>query len=148
MLSTESPGGLSSLIARLRSWWLSRARGNCGSQESSAPSRDRIIELEARCVDLEERLRGSDSTLRERTQLLYDLKRQYATEHFTLYESVRDLNIERLRNAGAYTSRDTILKRARDLQARIGDLKQRLRVHESVDDLYFDQAPVVIEAPE
>lgn len=103
-------------------------------------------ELEARCRDLEERLRWSDEKLKERSGRLYDLERHYAVEHFQLQESMRNLNIERLRNAGAFADRDIILRRAKELQARIGELKARLRKHEHVEDLLFDEAPIVADS--
>lgn len=143
MLTANGSATLQRLLRRVESWWRrDSASGRPGA--ASKPFDDRA-ELAARCADLEERLASSDHALRERTELLYDLQRRYSTEHFNLYESTRDLKIERLRNAGAYTSRDTILNRARELQRRIQTLKQRLRAHEQVDDLYFDHAPIFIE---
>jgi chromosome segregation ATPase len=106
---------------------------------------DPIAELQNRCRDLEERLRWASEKLRERSERLYDLERQYATEHFELAESMRKLKIERLRNAGALADRDLILQRAKDLQLRIAQLKGRLRNYEEVDDLLFDRAPIVAE---
>ena len=105
----------------------------------------RVSELETRCRDLEERLRWSDEKLKERSGRLYEVERHYASEHFELQESMRNLNIERLRNAGAFADRDIILRRAKELQARISELKARLRKHEHVDDLLFDEAPIVAD---
>ena len=143
MLQIEDRLVLKSPPSRMKAWWHRLSRRPAA--ETSPSLHDRTAELEARCAELEERLRWNDDMLRRRTALLYDLQRQYATEHFNLHESVRDLKIERFRNAGAYTSRGVILNRARELQTRIRDLKQRLRAHESVEDLYFDDAPIFIE---
>lgn len=104
-----------------------------------------ISELESRCRDLEERLRLSDNRLKERSGRMYELERHYASEHFQFQESMRNLNIERLRNAGAFADREIILRRAKELQARIGELKARLRKHEHVEDLLFDEAPIVAD---
>ena len=95
--------------------------------------------------DLAERLRVSEQHLRERSELLYELQKHYASEHFKLQESMRELDHERMRNAGAYSQLDTVLKRARDLQARVAELKVRLRSFEPVDDAHFDTAPILIE---
>jgi hypothetical protein len=37
------------------------------------------------------------------------------------------------------------LGRAKDLQARIGELKGRLRQHEDVEEVLFDEAPIVAD---
>lgn len=103
----------------------------------------KIAELENRCRDLDERLRWADDKLRERSGRLYEIERHYAAEHFELQESMRNLKIERLRNAGAFADRDIILKRAKELQERIARLKERLRKYEKVEDLLFDTAPIV-----
>ncbi|MGH7662048.1 MAG: hypothetical protein ACRENA_14180 [Vulcanimicrobiaceae bacterium] len=95
--------------------------------------------------ELEERLRTSEAQLRERTEALYTLQRQYSSEHFELAESMRNLKIERMRNAGAYAAQDVIVDRYQRLQARIEELKRRLRQHEAVEDQHEDTAPVVIE---
>jgi hypothetical protein len=109
-----------------------------------AHSEDRrqVAELEVRCRDLEERLKLSEERLRERSGLLYELQRQYASEHFGLQESMRNLKIERLRNAGIFADRDILLQRAKELQLRISSLKERLRKYEQVEDLLFDDAPI------
>ena len=134
-------------MKRLADWWNARKRDYTSPKQTQAAPFERIAELQSRCADLEERLRWSEEKLRERSERLYDLQRQYSTEHFSLYESMRDLKTERLRNAGAYASLDTILSRARDLQSRIADLKRRLRAHEAVDDLHFDDEPIFIDEP-
>lgn len=100
---------------------------------------------EARCQDLEERLRRSEERLRERSEMLYELQQHYSVEHFSLHESMRNLSIERMRNAGMFADRDIVLSRARLLQSRIVELKERLRKYESVEDQIFDQQPIVIE---
>jgi hypothetical protein len=114
-------------------------------RESAKTNNDarQIAELENRCRDLEERLRWSSEKLKERSGRLYELERHYASEHFELQESMRNLKIERLRNAGALADRDIILQRAKELQVRIAELKARLRNYEEVEDLFFDRAPIV-----
>lgn len=104
-----------------------------------------LAELQDRCRDLEERLKLSEERLRDRSGLLYELQRQYASEHFDLQESMRNLKIERLRNAGAFADREILLQRARELQLRISSLKGRLSKHEPVEDLLFDDAPIVAD---
>jgi chromosome segregation ATPase len=104
-----------------------------------------IAELQDRCRDLEERLRWSDEQLKKRSGHLYELERQYAFEHFELQQSMRNLKIERLRNAGIFADRDIVLRRAKELQARIVELKKRLRNYEDVEDVLFDEAPIVAD---
>jgi chromosome segregation ATPase len=106
---------------------------------------DQITELQQHCRDLEERLRWANDKLRERGSRLYELERHYASEHFELQESMRKLKTERMRNAGAFADRDIILARAKELQARIAELKTRLRKYEAVDDLLFDETPIVAD---
>lgn len=96
-------------------------------------------------AELTERLAESEARLRERSELLYEIQRQYSSEHFQLQQCMRDLRTEQLRNAGAYALLETTMSRARELQARIGWLKTRLRRHESVEDEYFDDAPIRLE---
>ena len=89
-----------------------------------------------------------DTLTRQCTELrerLYELQQQYSSEHFELQTCMRDLQTERLRNAGAYATLDITLERARALQARIADLKERLRRHETVEDEHFDSAPIRLE---
>lgn len=81
---------------------------------------------------------------KEQAQRLYELQKLYASEHFELQRVMRELATERRRNAGAYTGVDILLQRARHLQARIAELKERLRRHEPVEDLYTDTAPIAI----
>jgi chromosome segregation ATPase len=132
-----------SLIDRLRDSWKTFTRVESLPETASASPSERIAELETRCQTLEERLKWCDEHLRERSELLYNLQQHYSSEHFDLQESMRNLNIERMRNAGAYADREIVLTRATDLQARIHALKERLRKHEPVEDLYFDDAPIV-----
>jgi len=80
----------------------------------------------------------------ERAQRLYELQKLYASEHFELQRVMRELATERRRNAGAYAGVEILLQRARHLQARIEELKQRLRRHEPVEDLHTDSAPIAI----
>jgi hypothetical protein len=133
--------------------WLRRLFGNLRPGQADAgptggePTDPRVLvgDLEARCYDLKERLRCSEERLRERSEMLYELQQHYSSEHFSLHESMRNLNIERMRNAGMFADRDIILSRARLLQSRIMELKERLRKYESVEDQTFDQQPIVIE---
>lgn len=116
-----------------------------GRKFSKSDPAQQIAELEHRCRDLEHRLRWSDEKLQERSGRLYEIERHYASEHFELQESMRNLKIERLRNAGAFADRDIILQRAKELQARIVQLKERLRRYENVEDAFFDSAPIVTD---
>jgi hypothetical protein len=81
---------------------------------------------------------------KERAQRFYELQKLYAAEHFELQRVMRELATERKRNAGAYAGVDILLQRAKRLQARIAELKARLRQHEPVDDDFFDSAPIAI----
>jgi chromosome segregation ATPase len=101
-----------------------------------------IAELQDRCRDLEARLRWSSEKLQERSGRLYELERHYASEHFELQESMRNLKIERLRNAGALADRKLVLERMKHLQGRIAQLKDRLRRYENVEDVFVDEAPI------
>jgi chromosome segregation ATPase len=135
-------------MANVRNLWRAlRVNVKDSAGANSDSTSDALGELHRRCADLQERLQWCDQQLQERTEKLYDLQRQYSTEHFNLYESIRDLKTERLRNAGAYASLDNILVRAKQLQERIAHLKARLRQHEAVEDLYFDTEPIFIEDP-
>ena len=104
--------------------------------------------LQRECAALAARLAEVESSLGERSALLYELQQHYASEHFEFQRCMRDLKIERLRNAGAYSALDTTMERARALQARIATLKARLRRHEPVEDENFDAEPIRIEMPE
>jgi chromosome segregation ATPase len=101
--------------------------------------------LQKHCADLEERLHALDEHTKETGGLLYELQRVYASEHFELQESMRNLNIERMRNAGAFADREIVLERARLLQTRIAELKSRLSRCETVDAELFDEEPIVVE---
>jgi chromosome segregation ATPase len=115
---------------------------------SAAQDAKRIAELEAECARLREHLHESDERGKARVEVFYELQRQYSTEHFELQESMRLLKTERMRNAGAYADREIVLRRAKDLQKRIRELKTRLTTYEAVDDMYFDGAPIVVETPD
>jgi len=95
--------------------------------------------------DLVTRLQASEARLAKRSEQLYELQQHYSSEHFALQESMRDLKTERLRNAGAYAQLEAIAERERQLQVRIGELKERLRRYEEVEDIYFDSEPIRIE---
>jgi len=94
---------------------------------------------------LAERCEELERTLRERSDRLYELQQHYSSEHFALQESMRNLKIERMRNAGAYAQLESAMKRARGLQRRIAELKNRLRAHEAVEDEELDERPLVVE---
>ncbi|HEX4014890.1 MAG TPA: hypothetical protein VHX17_13520 [Candidatus Cybelea sp.] len=111
----------------------------------AAVDADRIADLEAECEQLRKRLHDSDERGRSRSELLYALQSQYASEHFALQESMRNLKIERMRNAGMFAERDIVISRAGKMQARIRSLKRRLGAHEAVEDEHFDDAPIVID---
>lgn len=81
---------------------------------------------------------------KERAQRLYELQKLYASEHFELQRVMRELETERHRNAGAYAGVNVLLQRSRHLQARIAELKTRLRRYEEVEDAHFDDAPIAI----
>ncbi len=115
------------------------------AREAADATGDDLQAFRARIADLEERLQSSEATVRERSEALYVLQRQYSSEHFEYAESMRNLNIERMRNAGAYASQDIMISRYRSLQARIAELKRRLRAHEIVEDMHEDDAPIVVE---
>jgi uncharacterized coiled-coil protein SlyX len=127
--------------------WFRRILGRPAATDLG-PSADRIAlvaELRARCEDLEKRLKWSDEKLRERNDVLYELQQQYSVEHFGLQDSMRNLKIERMRNAGMFADRDIVIARAKALQARIRELKERLAKYESVEDRPFDREPIVRE---
>ena len=107
-------------------------------------SREEVALLQERCANTEKLLQESDGRAKERSELLYDLQRVSSSEHFRLHEAMRNLNIERMRNAGAFADRDVILDRAHQLQKRIGDLKKRLSKYESVEGMLFDEGPVIV----
>jgi len=94
---------------------------------------------------IESRLHEAEQSLAEKSSRLYELQQHYSSEHFALQESMRNLKIERMRNAGAYAQLEWTMKRARALQSRIAELKARLRLHEAVEDEEFDTAPIRIE---
>ncbi len=96
-------------------------------------------------AEMAKRLHAAEQALTERGERLYELQQHYSSEHFALQESLRNLKIERMRNAGAYAQLEWTMGRARSLQARIADLKNRLRRYEPVEDDDFDNAPIVVE---
>jgi chromosome segregation ATPase len=83
-------------MANVRNLWRAlRVNVKDSAGANSDSTSDALGELHRRCADLQERLQWCDQQLRERTEKLYDLQRQYSTEHFNLYESMRDLKTER-----------------------------------------------------
>jgi len=131
--SAKSP----SLLHRIRCWFDARAARDAA----------RIEALEAECARLRERLHECDERGKARGEALYELQQHYSTEHFELQESMRNLKIERLRNAGMFGDRDILISRANKLQSRIRSLKSRLLKYEAVEDEHFDEAPIVRENP-
>ena len=104
--------------------------------------------LQRESAALAARLAESERLLHERSAALYELQQHYASEHFELQRCMRDLKIERLRNAGAFGALTTTMERARALQARIAKLKDRLKQYEAVENEHFDTEPIQIEKPE
>ncbi len=74
------------------------------------------------------------------------MQKHYASEHFKFSETTRDLRTEQMRLAGTAADGDVLLQRYRSLQERIEALKTRLRNYESVEDAYFDSAPIVVDS--
>jgi chromosome segregation ATPase len=124
--------------------WL-KVRKASMNPDAAESSERHVATLEQQYAGLSERLFAAEQRLIERSELLYELQQLYSSEHFALQESMRDLKIERMRNAGAYAQLNTTMERARALQARVADLKTRLRRHEAVDDAEFDAKPILIE---
>ena len=115
------------------------------SRDTMANDERDVAALRCEVTALTQRLQTSERALRERTERLYELEQHYSSEHFVLQRSMRDLQTERMRNAGAYAGFATTLERAGRLQTRISELKERLRRYETVDDALFDSEPIVIE---
>jgi hypothetical protein len=125
--------------------WLGLRRGVDAKPTSVVPNDAEALQRE--CADLATRLAEKEGLLRQRGEALYELQQHYASEHFELQRCMRDLKIERMRNAGAFGALSTTMERARVLQARIAKLKDRLRQHELVEDEHFDTEPIRIEQP-
>jgi hypothetical protein len=123
---------------------LSRLRGVRVRTGESGP-RDLEAELaacRAESTDLKRRLEASESQLKERSGLLYDVQRQYASEHFSYQEVMRDLKTERMRLVGVSADRDVMMSRFVQMKARIAFLLQRLRTYEPCADEWIDTSPV------
>jgi chromosome segregation ATPase len=99
-----------------------------------------IETLEARRQALEQTLGEADHRLRETSEVLYGLQQRYASEHFELQEAMRNLKIERLRNAGIHAAHAIVLHRYGVLRERVADLKARLQNYEQVDYEDIDDA--------
>jgi chromosome segregation ATPase len=125
--------------------WLRRLFNRTAGRADQPDLPAQLSQIQERCRDLEERLQCSDQKLKERSAMLYELQKHYATEHFGFQESARNLKVERLRNAGMFADRDIIVARAKHLQQRIGELKERLARYEPVEDRPFDSNPIVRE---
>jgi chromosome segregation ATPase len=128
--------------------WFDAARARREAEKALEEARKELQRIEAERNDLRRRLNESERALRERSEALYEVQRHYSTEHFELQQSMRELDTERLRNAGAYGMLRITLERARALQRRIAALKERLCEYESVDDEHFDTAPILDEGTE
>lgn len=129
---------MSNPIVRLRKLASQLTSSTSDDEPDAATIRNQV-------VDLMNRLRISENALSERSERLYELQKHYSSEHFALQECMRDLKTERMRNAGAYASMATTLERAKALQTRIVELKERLRKYEPVEDLLFDSEPILRE---
>ncbi|HTV93109.1 MAG TPA: hypothetical protein VMG98_10355 [Verrucomicrobiae bacterium] len=125
--------------------WLGLRKGVEPKPESVVPNHAEALQRE--CADLAARLAEKEGLVRERGEALYELQQHYASEHFQLQRCMRDLKIERMRNAGAFGALYTTMERARTLQARIAKLKDRLRQFEPVEDEHFDTEPIRIQEP-
>lgn len=114
--------------------------GDAGSAELDA-----VAELRARCDDLHRRIVWCREKMNERSSALADLQSQYEDEHARLQQSLNDLHGERVRNTGLFLNRDLAISQAKLLQARVGQLKERLAKYEEVADGPFDRVPIVLE---
>lgn len=135
------------LLRALISWLRMLLLGASSSASTShtAPDGAPLSAEERRSY--EERIAWLDAALKARSERLYELDQHYSSEHFKLQESMRNLKIEEMRNAGLFADRETILQRCNALQERIRELKARLRRYEAVDDRHFDEAPVIVQTP-
>ena len=95
-------------------------------------------ELEERLDDLKRRLGETDRHLRDAGDTLYRLQQRYSSEHFDFQETMRNLKIERMRNAGIRAARDVVLRRCGALAQRAAGLKARLRRYEDVSSEEID----------
>ena len=102
---------------------------------------------QAECADLKHHLEESEKRLRERTELLYDLQRQYASEHFSYQEMMRDIKTERMRLAGATADREIMTSRFEQVKSRIAFLLERIRHYEPCEDEWIGTSPVVHTHP-
>jgi chromosome condensin MukBEF ATPase and DNA-binding subunit MukB len=123
--------------------WLAARFARRGEPEEEPRLRERLLAAERERDRALEELAENRDALHERTERLYELQQHYSSEHFGFQESMRELKIERLRNAGTVASHEIALARARDLQHRIASLKERLRRYEAVENEHFDDAPIV-----
>lgn len=105
-----------------------------------------IEALEASRQELEQMLKEADHNLRETGDVFYSLQQRYSSEHFDLQEAMRNLKIERLRNAGIQAAQDIVLHRYGLLRERVSDLKVRLRNYEDVVDEEIDEATISADA--
>lgn len=125
--------------------WIRSHKSDVSDPAATEVPEAHVVAPEQQRANLEQRLHAAEQSLSERSERLYELQQHYSSEHFALQESMRNLKIERMRNAGAYAQLEWTMGRARALQSRISDLKNRLRRHEAVEDEEFDSAPILIE---
>jgi hypothetical protein len=85
-----------------------------------------------------ERCAAAESEAKRLREHLYELQRHYSSEHFALQESMRNLKIERMRNAGAFADRELLQSRGETVRERISELKARLLKYEPVEDRVCD----------
>lgn len=133
------------LYSGMLSWIRSHKPDASDTAATQTPEPQRVAPDDEHYDEIAKRLRAAEQSLIERGATLYELQQHYSSEHFALQESLRNLKIERMRNAGAYAQLEWTMGRARALQSRIADLKNRLRRHEPVEDEDFDHAPIVVE---
>ena len=125
-----------SLLSRL---WGARIRAG---EHESPDVEAQLAACRAESADFRRRLEESDARLKERTGLLYDIQRQYASEHFSYQEALRDLKTERMRLVGVNADRDVMMNRFVQMKARIAFLLDRLRRYEPCPDEWIDTSPV------
>ncbi|MHB8141148.1 MAG: hypothetical protein ACYDHD_07870 [Vulcanimicrobiaceae bacterium] len=127
-----------------RPWFLrDRQTHDAVPQGGACP---RCPQLEAGITELEGRLAQETELSRKRGELLYDLQRQYSSEHFDLARFMRDLNTEHLRNAGMVAQSEAAATQRRLLIRRIHELKARLALHEPVEEVWYDPVGDDIES--
>lgn len=125
--------------------WIRSHRPQASDTTATESSKRQVVAPDEQSAEIVKRLHAAEQRLIERGELLYELQQHYSSEHFALQESMRNLRIERMRNAGAYAQLESTMVRARALQSRIADLKNRLSRYEAIEDEEFDAAPILID---